>query len=434
VDTIAQLAQHVKRLVDDFACAASQSHPVILRHRKFSACTLASTFILGFLRHPPASDEQLAQMAGTLGVNVTTQAVEQRYTQRLADFLQELFRHAIQVQMGSQQTLAPLLERFTDVELQDSSVVSLPEEMASSFPGHGGDASAAGLKLQTRWSLKTGVLKIQIEPGRQGDLKSSMLHDVPAAGTLRLKDLGYFNTSVLLRIHQEKAYFLTPLPVGVNVYDRQEGKINLLKTLPKKGEVLDAKIQLGHENRVPARLLAWRVPDHVVQQRRQRLKKKAAKRGRKVTTEQWERCQWTVLVTNVPVTKLTPPEARVLYRARWQIELLFKRWKSLGRVADTLASSTVRSMVQLWSRLLAAVLQQWLQTSVWGRAEISLYKAWELIRSFAVTIATVLHNRRRLIEVLHILAQTASSTIRQNPRKHPSTFELLNDPERLAGP
>jgi len=220
----------------------------------------------------------------------------------------------------------------------------------------------------------------------------------------------------------------------VNVYDRQEGKINLLKTLPKKGEVLDAKIQLGHENRVPARLLAWRVPDHVVQQRRQRLKKKAAKRGRKVTTEQWERCQWTVLVTNVPVTKLTPPEARVLYRARWQIELLFKRWKSLGRVADTLASSTVRSMVQLWSRLLAAVLQQWLQTSVWGRAEISLYKAWELIRSFAVTIATVLHNRRRLIEVLHILAQTASSTIRQNPRKHPSTFELLNDPERLAGP
>lgn len=434
MDTIAQLAQHVKRLVDDFACAASRSHPVILRQRKFSASTLASTFILGFLRHPHASDEQLAQMAGMLGVNVTTQAVEQRYTQRLADFLQELFRHAVQVQLGSQQVLAPLLERFTDVELQDSSVVSLPEEVASNFPGHGGDASAAGLKLQTCWSLKTGVLKIQIEPGRQGDLSSSVLKDVPATGALCLRDLGYFNTSVLLRIDQAKAYFLTPLPVGVNVYDQQGAKINLLKTLPKKGKVLDKKILLGNVNRVPARVLAWRVPDHVVKQRRQRLKKKATKRGRKITSEQWERCRWTVLVTNAPVTKLTPPEARVLYRARWQIELLFKRWKSLGRIADTLASSTVRCMVQLWSRLLAAVLQQWLQTSVWGRADISLYKAWELIRSFAVTIATALHHRKRLIEVLHIMARTASSTIRQNPRKQPGTFELLNDPEKLGTP
>lgn len=434
MDTIAQLAQHVKSLVDDFACLASQSHPVILRQRKFSASTLASTFILGFLHDPHASDEQLAQMAGMLGVNVTTQAVEQRYTQRLADFLQELFRHAVQVQLGSQQALAPLLERFTDVELQDSSVVSLPEEVASSFPGHGGDASVAGLKLQTRWSLKTGSLKIQTEPGRQGDLSSTMLHDVPAPGTLRLKDMGYFKTSALLQIHQANAYFLMPLPIGVNVYDRQGVKINLLKTFPKKGKMLDTEILLGNENRVPTRLLVWRAPDHVVKQRRQRLKKQAKKRGRKVTSEQWERCQWTVLVTNAPITKLTPPEARVLYRARWQIELLFKRWKSLGRIADTLASSTVRCMVQLWSRLLAAVLQQWLQTSVWGRADISLYKAWELIQSFAVAIATALHNRKRLIEVLHILTQAASSTIRQNPRKQPSTFELLNDPTRWDGP
>ena len=41
-----------------------------------------------------ASDEELAQTAGLFGVHVTTQAVEQRFTPRLAAFLEALFRKA----------------------------------------------------------------------------------------------------------------------------------------------------------------------------------------------------------------------------------------------------------------------------------------------------------------------------------------------------
>jgi IS4 transposase len=49
-------------------------------------------------------------------------------------------------------------------------------------------------------------------------------------------------------------------------------------------------------------------------------------------------CDWTILATNAPVEKLTPKEATVLYRTRWQGELLFKRWKSQGLAADRLSS------------------------------------------------------------------------------------------------
>ncbi len=47
--------------------------------------------MLGFLRNPRMRDEELAQVAGVLGVHVTTQAVEQRYSMKLVEFLKELF-------------------------------------------------------------------------------------------------------------------------------------------------------------------------------------------------------------------------------------------------------------------------------------------------------------------------------------------------------
>ncbi len=73
------------------------------------------TFVLGFLAKPDASDEELAQCAGLCGVEVTPQAVEQRFTPRLVDFLEGLFRRAVRCVIGANAALAPLLERFNGV-------------------------------------------------------------------------------------------------------------------------------------------------------------------------------------------------------------------------------------------------------------------------------------------------------------------------------
>ena len=118
--------------------AAAAGSGVIQRKRKFSARTLAQTFVLGFLRRPNASDEELAQMAGLCGVSLTPKAVEQRFTSRLVAFLETLFRRALECAVSSSQSLAPLLERFTDVLVVDSSTITLPSEMAERFPGCGG--------------------------------------------------------------------------------------------------------------------------------------------------------------------------------------------------------------------------------------------------------------------------------------------------------
>ena len=80
-------------------------------------------------------------------------------------------------------------------------------------------------------------------------------------------------------------------------------------------------------------------------------------------------------VTNVPEEKLSFREAIVLYRARWQIELLFKRWKSIGLIATLTGKNDAAIMVRLWARLCASVIQHWL----------TVYCSWrpDLLISFA---------------------------------------------------
>jgi hypothetical protein len=72
------------------------------------------------------------------------------------------------------------------------------------------------------------------------------------------------------------------------------------------------------------------------------------------------------------------------------VELLFKRWKSQGLVAELSGSTVVRQMVRVWSRLLAAVVQHWLViSSVWGNPTKSLSKVYEAVRDFAGRLAGI---------------------------------------------
>ena len=152
------------------------------------------------------------------------------------------------------------------------------------------------------------------------------------------------------------------------------------------------------------------------------------KGGKEPTAQRLAWCDWTILVSNVPTEKMTPPEAAVLYRARWQIELLFKRWKSQDLVAVLRGSTAVRQMVGVWSRLLAALVQHWLViASAWGDPTKSLSKVSEALRDFVGRLAAALDRRRELQRLIDDIDAAIGKTCRRNQRSKPGTFELLND-------
>jgi DDE family transposase len=434
---IPKVSAVVQSLFGAMAEEVAEGHPVVLRRRKFTTATLAQTFVLGFLAKPRASDEDLARMAALRGVVVTTQAVEQRFTPRTAEFLEALFRRAVQDVVKSQARLAPLLERFTAVLLLDSTTATLPDDLRGRFPGCGGShgGGQAAMKLQVQWDLKTGALDaIVIEPGRDCDSKTSLQSSSLVPGSLRVADLGYFDTEVFERFNRAGVFWVSRLQFGTSVFTPEAQRLAPLDWLGKQpGPFIDRPILMGTERKVACRIVAWRVPREVADRRRQKLIAEARRKdGRVPSRERLAWCDWTVLVTNVAAEVLTAKEVAILHRARWQIELLFKRWKSLGLVAELSGSTAVRQMIRVWSRLLAVLMQHWLLLcTVWGDPRCSLAKACGAIRDHARSIAAAVGDAERLTAAIEQLGVVLRVTVRQNKRKKASTFELLNDPELL---
>lgn len=433
---IAKVGAALQSLFGEIADAAARSSGVIQRVRKFTACSLARTFVLGFLQKPEASDEELAQLAAQCGVDVTPQAIEQRQTPRLVAFLQALFRGATRVLVGSDKALAPLLERFPRVDVLDSSTIALPDSMQQEFAGCGGShgGGKAAVKLQTELDLRSGAIThVGIEPGRSPDGATQRQWVRRGPGSLRITDLGYFSMAVFAAMVAAGEHFLSRLQFGTSVRLRRGPVVEVLAWLAKQaGGFIDQPIVLGAAQQLPCRLIAWRLPAEQANRRRQKLRQAHKSRyGGEPCAERLAWCDWTILVTSVPEELLTPPEAAVLYRARWQVELLFKRWKSQDLVDALSGSTVVRQMVRVWSRLLAALVQHWLVIgSVWGDPTKSLSKACEAVRAFVVRLAAAF-SLSAIEVILTDLAKMFQKTCRRNKRRKTGTFEMLNDVDLL---
>src|SRR5437870_5638668 len=113
MEIIARVGVALQHLFGEIAEQAALTSGVVVRRRKFTALSLAQTFVLGFLQDPQASDEDLARIALQAGADVTPQAIDQRHTSKMVAFLKELFGGATKLVVGSDKALAPLLERFT---------------------------------------------------------------------------------------------------------------------------------------------------------------------------------------------------------------------------------------------------------------------------------------------------------------------------------
>jgi hypothetical protein len=434
---IAKIGTALQELFGDIAETAANASGVIVRKRKFDGMSLGRTFVLGYLQNPKASVEELAQIAAQCGVAVTPQAIDQRHSPKLAAFLKTLFHAATKVVVGSDRSLAPLLERFTSVTLLDSSAISLPDSQRQEYPGCGGShgSGAAALKLQTELDLRSGALScVEIEPGRIPDGASSRQDARRGPGSLRIADLGYFSLAVFTAMTLAKEYFLSRLqfPTGVALLSGEA--VDLLKWLAKQaGGFLDQMVRLGKDKQFSCRLIAWRLPKDQANRRRRKLRQEMLqKHGKEPTAQRLAWCDWTILVTNVPIELLAPKEAAILYRARWQVELLFKRWKSQDLVAALTGSTDVRQMVAVWARLLAAVVQHWLVVgSVWGDPTKSLSKVCEAVRAFVGRLVAALDRLPELEQVLADLCAVAAKTCRRDKRSKPGTFELLNNVDLL---
>ncbi len=436
MSTIAQVADILHRVLTTTAVAVGRATGAVQRRSKLDGATLVQTLVLGWAHRPQATLEQLSQMAATLGAPVTPQGLDQRFTAPLADCLEQVLATAVRQVVVSDPVAIPLLARFGAVTVQDSSTIALPAVFATRWRGtghrHAVAASTAALKVQVRCDLCTGRLEGPLlEDGRAQDkaavLQDQQLAPLPA-GALRLADLGYFSLDVLQALETAGVFFLSRLQVQTAVFDAAGRRLDVVAHLRRAGGApVDLPVALGTTARVPARLLAVRVPQAVADERRRRLWVAARKKGQMVSQARLRWADWTLSVTNAPATLLTLDEAQILYRARWQIELLFKLWKQHGHVDEWRSTKPWRILCEVYAKLLAVVVQHWLLVvSCWRFPDKSLVKATQTLRSHTPLLASAFAGLLPLVAVLDQLTRLLAAGCRLNPRKTaPNTYQLL---------
>ena len=432
--SIAQVAKALRTVLTRVANRAARTTRFVQRRSKLSGAKFVQTLVFGWLANPEATYEELAQTAATLGVKITAQGLEQRFTQAAAQCMERVLQAAVQQVIAAAPVAIPLLQRFTAVYVDDSTQVQLPAVLAELWAGSGGGARAedqtAARKLQVRLDLKRGGLTGPfVKAGRASDRTSPTQHAPVRAGSLRRADLGYFALDVLQTRGQQQAYWLTRLMAGTQVYAEQGQALDLAACLPAQGTaVVDRPVRLGVHHRLPARLIAVRVPQEVANQRRRELHADARRRGQTVSRARLRLADWTLFCTNVPPDLLSGPEVLVVARVRWQIELVFKLGKSSGHLAHSRSDKPWRVLCEVYAKLVGLLLQPWVMvTSLWRYPDRSAWKAAQTLRKHALHLASAfVAGLAALSAALKVGQRTLAAGCRLNKRKKvPSTFQLL---------
>ena len=278
--------------------------------------------------------------------------------------------------------------------------------------------------------MLTGALcGLDLVAGRASDQTLPVQHAALPAGSLRLADLGFYDLNVFAALDEAGVFWLSRLQSNSRLTPPGQPERTLLATLEALGPVAqwDGPVVVGKGGRLAARLLACRVPQEVADQRRRRIRAAAKDKGRAPAKAALALAEWNVLITNVPVALLSLEEAIVIMRLRWQIELVFKLWKSHGKVAEWRTAKPARILCEVYAKLLALVLQEWMMVaSGWGDPERSLFKAAQVVRSYAAELASAFDDEDQFMTVLRAMARVLQRTARMNKRRTtPTTAQRL---------
>jgi Transposase DDE domain len=154
------------------------------------------------------------------------------------------------------------------------------------------------------------------------------------AGQLVIVDRGYSNPPGIAWVLDQGADVLVRLNRGaLPVFDEHAEQIDILpwcRALPGHC-AREQKVEIVHRDgrsvrRYPGRLVGFRLRDAEATQARQRAREEF---GPSVTDEQLEAAEYIVLFTSTPTDRMSAARCIETYRLRWQVELQFKRWKSL---------------------------------------------------------------------------------------------------------
>ena len=302
------------------------------------------------------------------------------------------------------------LSLFDDILLQDGTSFAIHAALAGVFPGRRTTISPAAVELHATMSLWSDqAIVLSVAPDTDGE-RDYLPQPADLTGQLLIGDRGYQSVDYCRKVDAQGGYVLirhqtTNNPLVTRCFfDRRLTSAPVGHRLQEvmqrhRGKTIDVDVQwqgIGEARRPDTRLrvvLIWNA-----------LRK-----------------DYMALVTNLDRDLFPPADIYQIYRLRWQVELLFKEWKSYCNLH---AFGTTKAPIAeglMWAALAACILKRFM-----AKAAQKIFDVGEI--STRKTVMTIGHH---LYALLH--AALSGRSLRQallSLLRHLSTQALRAHPER----
>ena len=353
-------------------------------HRKRGVCSCVNLLRMLFLYASSSfSFRILATAACALGISAISDTAWRKRFSKAAPFLREI--------------LHSLLSAFlpaADISAFDGVENVLPAD-ASVIRQNGKQQHQQRIHLC--YSLNENRMK-QVKVSDQHTAES-LAHFSMKTGDLVLTDAGYGTAQNFIYAQEQGAdVILRITPKNFCLYDTQGEKISLTALMKeaeeKHMEWTDVFGYCKYKGKTGfVRVIAHRLPDGQAAKARKRKTRKASKNQRRIQAETLFSAGWMTVVTSLGA-EYSGEEILHLYRSRWQVELLFKRFKHNFSIHTIKAGSSAYAETQtlLWLIIWTIAERQSFQAecflaqkrecsySVYEKCKISFIQVTDILR------------------------------------------------------
>jgi hypothetical protein len=384
-----------------------------------------------------------ANLGSNTNMDISSQAIDQRFNDRAVEFLKRLFTIFLKNDILLDSNIESLWDsHFKRIRITDSTAFQVPEAYKDEFAGSGGSAKVAGVKIQLEYELKTGnFLHVEVEPARGSDNTfGSKINDTFQPKDLSLRDLGYFSFNDFKDIESKGAFYISRLKPNVAVYLKNEDVEYYKNGNPKKetifkrtdlidiaskindGEILEIEEAfVGKVEKRKERLLIYKLTKEQLKKRKEKSEYTAKRKGIKKSELTIALLGITVYITNIEASILPKNQIYECYSLRWQVEIIFKIWKSIFHLSKVKPVKIERFKCQLYGKLILLILSSIIMFKTRSvllqnkSIETSEIKSAEIVNQYIKKL--YLHLVNKSLDVNIMILVHIHNCIRKNGRK-----------------
>ncbi len=366
-------------------------------------------------------------------LKITKQSLHDRFNGSAVRFLKKCLDHLMSQKIRYKGDSNALRSKFSRIRIKDSTKYGLPDSFIGKYGGYGGALknSSSMISIQYEYDFLSGQsLDLRLTEAVRNDQSDSsgFTHDI-RENDLFIRDMGYCTLKFMSMVDSGKAFFVNRLAPKTNIYAARDSKEpvdvkDYMRKLKKHGlEFMEVEVFLGKKERIPVRAVISLADEDTYQKRIRKTEKQARSTGNKVTEAFRTRVRLNIMVTNVPVQMLDAQNIRKVYSIRWQIELLFKVWKSQATIHEFNTCNIHRFECQLYGKLIWIVLNlnlfNWLQQRIFSKKNYlcSVWKYFKLILNLSDRLLEAIKTPGKIILLMDDLAELAPKILKLEEKK-----------------